>query len=131
MASGLALTDLSRGYRKALIGAAVLGALSVVAAIALGYWAAGVLLCVGLALGAVNSGLMLSTTVRLTASEETRKRPFMFGTLKRLAAVTAVALALVYVFRPEGVAVVVGLAVFQVLMVATAGAAVVREVRNR
>ncbi|MQA87345.1 MAG: hypothetical protein GEV03_22635 [Streptosporangiales bacterium] len=122
---------MSRNYRKALIGAAILGGVGVIVGTLLGYWAAGVLLCVGLALGGINSRLMLSSTFRLAESEVVGKRPFMLGTLWRLAAITAVALALVFAFRPHGVAVVVGLAVFQLLMVVTAGASVLREVRNK
>ena len=131
MTAGLALTDLSRNYRKALIAAAVIGGAGLVVGSLLGYWAAGALLCVGLALGAVNTRMMLSSTIRMAESEEIGKRPFMFGTLRRLAGITAVALALVYFFRPEGVAVVVGLAVFQLLVVTAAGATIVREVRSR
>lgn len=131
MTEGLTLTDLSRNHRKSLVGAAVLGGIALIVASLLGYWVVGALLCAGLALGVVNSRLMLSSTIRLAENDEVSKRPFMFGTLRRLAAVSAVALALVYLFRPEGVAVVVGLAVFQLVMVTTAGVSIAREARAK
>lgn len=130
MAEGLTLRALSRNYRQALIGAAILGGVGLIAGSLLGYWKAGILLCVGLLLGGLNGRLMLRSTLRLAETENVGKRPFMFGTLRRLAGITAIALVLVFTFRPHGIAVVVGLAVFQLLMVATAGASVLREVRN-
>lgn len=130
MASRLAWADLSQGYRKTLIAVPIVSGVGLLTASLLGYVAAGVMFCVGIGLGLLNSRMMISSTARFAASDGSNPRRLMFGTLQRLAGVTIIALAFVFFFRPEGIAVVIGLAVFQLLMLGTAGASVVGEVRK-
>lgn len=130
MTTGLALTDLSGNYKRALIATPVLGGTGLLVSSVLGYWIAGVLFCVGLALGLVNISLMLRATARFSASDDPSKRPIILGTLRRLAIITALALPLAIYFQPEGIAVVFGLAVFQLLTVAGMSGPILREVRK-
>lgn len=131
MTAGLAVLDLRRNYRKGLIGAAVLGAVGLVVSALLGYPLAGVLLCAGMALGFVNSRLVLSSVARFTSGDgQHSSRRFAFGVFQRLAVITAVAVALALTFRPAGFAVLVGLAVFQLVMLGLAAGVSLRQVRK-
>lgn len=125
-----ALTDLSRHYRKALIGVLFMGGLGLIVSALLGHPLAGVLLWAGLALGFINSRLALSSVSRFTAGEDHSKRRFAVSAARRLVAITVVAVALALTFRPDGLAVIIGLGVFQMLMLGTASGEMLREVRK-
>jgi hypothetical protein len=121
---------LARGYRHTIIALALLAVGGVVVASVLGRPLAGVMLCVGLLLGTVNGLMVLSSINRATEGESVNKRAFVFGSMRRLALVTAVALTLSFTFAPEGYAVLAGLALCQLLVLANASGAMLREVRR-
>lgn len=130
MAADATLGGVTKDYRRVLIMAAVLGMVGLIVSIVLGHYIAGLTLCVGIALGFVNTRLTLSAAARFTETENRSKRPIVFGTLKRLGAISAVALLLTYVFRPDGLATLVGLALFQMLLLGKTSTSLFREVRR-
>lgn len=130
MATGFALTGVRRQFRKTLIVTPIVGGAGLLVASLLGHPAAGALFCAGLALGLINSRLVIGAAVRYAASEDSSKKPVVAGSLKRLGAITLVAFVLAYLFRPEGIATVFGLALFQLIMMGGASGPLMREVRN-
>jgi hypothetical protein len=111
----------ARGYRFALILAAVVGVAAVVASIAAGHWLAGVFICLGLGLGSWNSRRLWTDTKLLTSgSEEAGDRvrgPALTSSAKRLGLITVFAFLVALAYRPLGWTVFLGLVVFQVVMV--------------
>jgi uncharacterized membrane protein (DUF4010 family) len=125
-----ALADMGRRYRLILTACPVIGVAALIALSVLGYPVAGAAFCVGLLLGLVNSRLVIAQAARFTEAEHPDKRALAFAVLQRLAALTAVALLVGFAFRPQGFAVLVGLAVFQLLMMGAASGALVRQLRG-
>jgi len=97
----------------------------------LGHPLAGLLFCVGLALGALNTWLVQRSVVRFASSTAgDAKRRFVGGVFGRLALISLVALAICLLFLPDGLGVLAGLAGFQILMLASASMPLIRELRS-
>jgi drug/metabolite transporter (DMT)-like permease len=127
---GLPLTEVTRHYRRAVFISAGLGVVGLVVTGVLGHVGVGMLLCVGLGLGATNGALVQVSTAKYSLRSEPDKRRFALGVLGRLSVVTVVALFFAIAFRPEGLAVIFGLAIFQLLMLAASSVAMLRTLRN-
>jgi hypothetical protein len=122
--------DVTKGYRRVLIMAAIFGMVGLVVSLAVGHYIAGVTLCVGIALGFINARLTLSAAARYSETQDSSKRPIIFGSLKRLGAITVVALLLAYALRPDGLATLAGLALFQILLLGKTSTSLLRELRR-
>lgn len=130
MAGDAALGGVTKGFRRVLIAATVLGAVGLVVAVVLGHYVAGLTLCVGIALGLINTRLTLSAAARFSTARDRAKRPIIFGAMQRLAAITVVALLVAYAFRPDGVATLIGLALYQLVMVGNTSRALFSVLRK-
>jgi hypothetical protein len=86
--------------------------------------------CLGLALGLLNAALVVLSVERFSATKPSKVR-FSGSVLVRLAAITVLAFGLVLLFRPAGVAVFAGLAVFQLLSIVSAMLPLIKEIRQR
>jgi hypothetical protein len=118
-------------YRRTIVGAFVVGGVSLLALSLVGAYAAGLLLCLGLALGAYNARLVATGAVKAAAGGRPhRTRRFVGNALVRLAAISAVALVLMVAVHPGGWGVLVGLAVFQLLLIGMAAGPLLREIRR-
>ena len=120
--------------RRASLVSVVLSVVAVAATAALGHPLMGVFGALGLFLGAVNNRLLQKAVVQyanaVTAgAKDSTKGKFRGGVFMRLGAVTLVAFAFALLVRPDGVAIFVGLAVFQVLMLVGAALPVFRSLR--
>ncbi|MDQ6875373.1 MAG: ATP synthase subunit I [Actinomycetota bacterium] len=108
------------------VGIVAIGLLALV-----GHPVAGLLVCVGLGIGALNGALVQRSVVRYAASEAAdRKRRFVGGVFGRLMLITVVSLGLCVLLLPDGLGVLGGLAAFQVLMIASASMPLIRELRK-
>jgi uncharacterized RDD family membrane protein YckC len=125
-----ALVDAGRRYRLVLIACPVAGLTGLIALCVLGYPVAGIALCAGLVMGFVNNRLVIAQAARLTRAESPGKRALALGVLQRLGALTAVALLIAFAFRPQGFAVFIGLAAFQLLVMGGTAGALVRQLRG-
>jgi hypothetical protein len=96
----------------------------------LGYPVAGIALCVGLFMGFINSRMVIAQAAKFTQMENPNKRALAFGVLQRLGVLTAIALLIAFAFRPQGFTVLIGLAVFQLLMMGSTAGAMVRQLRG-
>ncbi|MBA3417392.1 MAG: ATP synthase subunit I [Geodermatophilaceae bacterium] len=118
-------------FRRAVVVACILGAVALVASVPLGYVTAALFGCIGLALGMLNSRLVQLSVVRFAKQESSRpKRQFVGSVVGRLALITLLALSLALLFRPDGLGVIVGLAVFQLLMIIVASIPMIKELRG-
>jgi hypothetical protein len=113
---------------RILVLPVVLGTAVVVLTAVLGHVTIGLLITVGLALGAVNGVLAERAGSRLTADDD--KSTVVAGSMRRLGLITIVALAVAFLARPNGWTVLVGLAVYQLISLLAALGAAAKEART-
>jgi len=85
---------------------------------------------VGLFMGFMNSRVVIAQAAKFTQMENPNKRALTFGVLQRLGVLTVIALLIAFAFRPQGFTVLIGLAVFQLLMMGSTAGAMVRQLRR-
>jgi len=125
-----ALKAAARKYNYALVIAAVGGLVSLIVLSFAGLFDAGVLVCVGLALGAVNMQLVQRSLASSVAAGEPNRKALTMSMLRRLVVVSAIAFAIALIYQPHGWVVFVGLAAFQLLIMSTVFGGLIREVRR-
>ncbi|MDI3315538.1 MAG: ATP synthase subunit I [Mycobacterium sp.] len=74
---------------------------------------------VGLLMGLLNAALVRRSVTAITAEAHPLKKKMALNSAGRLLILTVIGLTIAFVFRPDGLAVVFGLALFQVLLVAS------------
>jgi len=114
--------------RRSVLISIVLGIGSVIVASVYGHPLLGMFVCVGFALGAVNNRMLQRSVIRRAHGEVSMGR-FNGGVFGRLGSITAVAILLALLVRPDGLGTFAGLAVFQVLMLVGAALPVFRSLR--
>jgi hypothetical protein len=90
----------------------------------------GVFFGVGLLLGLLNALLVRRSVASITAKEHPLKRSMALNSASRLAIITIVGLTIAFVFRPAGLGVLFGLALFQVLLVLSTALPVWKKLRT-
>jgi hypothetical protein len=125
-----ALKAAARKYNYALVIAAVGGLVSLIVLTVAGHFDAGVLFCVGLALGVVNMQLVQRSLASSVAAGEPNRKALTMSMLRRLVVVSAIAFAIALIYQPNGWVVFVGLAAFQLLIMSTVFGGLIREVRR-
>ncbi|OBG26335.1 ATP synthase subunit I [Mycobacterium sp. E3198] len=90
----------------------------------------GVFFGVGLLLGLLNALLVRRSVASITAKEHPLKSSMAVNSATRLAIITVVALIVAYVFRPNGLGAMFGLALFQVLLVVATAVPVWKKLRT-
>ena len=125
-----ALKAAARKYNYALIITAVGGLVSLIVLTILGLFDAGVLLCVGLALGVVNMQMVQRSLASSLDAGEPNRKALTMSMLRRLVVVSAIAFAIAIIYQPHGWVVFVGLAAFQLLIMSTVFGGLIREVRR-
>jgi ATP synthase I chain len=115
---------------RLLVISAVLTAVAVVAAGSLGHPKVGVFFGVGLLLGLLNALAVQRSVAAITADAHPLKKKMAMNSASRLLFMTVIGLVLAYVFRPAGLGVVFGLALFQVLLVVMTALPVWKKLRN-
>lgn len=108
----------------------VLTALAIGLAAWAGHVMVGVFLGVGLALGLVNALLVQRSVSAITADAHPLKRKMAVNSATRLLIITAVGLTIAWIFRPAGLGVVFGLALFQVVLVLSTALPVWKKMRT-
>lgn len=111
----------------------ICAALTVVA-IAAAAWAGhvmfGVFFGVGLGLGLINAVLVQRSVAAITSEVNPVKRKMAVNSATRLMVITIVGLTIAWFFRPQGLGVVFGLALFQVVLVLTTALPVWKKIRT-
>jgi hypothetical protein len=95
-----------------------------------GHLMVGVFFGIGLLLGLLNALLVRRSVEAITAQDHPLKRSMAVNSASRLAIITIVGLLIAYVFRPAGLGVVFGLALFQVLLVVSTALPVWQKLRT-
>jgi uncharacterized protein (DUF58 family) len=118
-----------RPFRLSLICVA-LTAVAVAAAALLGNAWFGLFFGIGLGLGLLNALLVQRSVESITAEAHPLKRKMALNSAMRLLVITVIGLTIAFVFRPTGLGVVFGLALFQVLLVLTTALPVMTALRK-
>ena len=112
---------------------AICGALSALA-IGLSAWVGyvmfGVFFSVGLALGLTNALLVRRSVASITAEDHPLKKKMALNSATRLLIITTIGLTIAYIFRPLGLGVVFGLALFQIVLVLATALPVWKKIRT-
>jgi hypothetical protein len=117
--------------RRPFLMAAAMGVLALVASGLLGHILMGVLGCVGLGLGLLNTRLVQRSVSKVTVTDNPSKKALAMSALGRLAIITAIALGVGLFVRPDGIGIFLGLAVFQLIMIASTSASAVKGLRQQ
>jgi hypothetical protein len=96
----------------------------------LGHLMVGVFFGIGLLLGLLNALLVRRSVASITARDHPLKSSMAINSATRLAVITILGLVIAYVFRPAGLGVVFGLALFQVLLVGSTALPVWKKLRT-
>lgn len=90
----------------------------------------GVFFGIGLLLGFLNAVLVQRSVASITAEVNPVKRKMAVNSATRLLVITTVGLAIAFIFRPLGLGVVFGLAVFQIVLVLGTALPVWKKIRT-
>ena len=107
----------------------VLTGLAMLAAGLLGHIMIGVFFGVGLGLGLLNAVLVQRSVESITSNAHPLKRKMALNSATRLLVMTVVGLTIAFVFRPQGLGVVFGMALFQVVLVLSTALPVMRKLK--
>jgi hypothetical protein len=89
----------------------------------------GVFFGVGLALGLLNAILVQRSVEAITAKDHPLKSKMAINSATRLLVMTVIGLTIAFIFRPQGLGVVFGMALFQVLLVLSTALPVLKKLR--
>lgn len=124
----------SSSYKFSVRFGAAVGALGLIFCVAVGEAKIGIFVVIGLLLGWLNTSMVVSATAKFAAenadAENPNKKKFMAAVVKRLSLITLIAGYIMYAFRPEGLAVLFGLAFFQFTIIGSSAGVLYREVRS-
>ena len=115
---------------RLLVISLVITALAMVAGGLSGRLQLGAFFGVGLLLGLLNALLVRRSVESITAGDHPLKRNMAINSASRLAIITIRALIMAFIFRPDGLGVVFGLALFQVLLVVTTTLPILQKIRS-
>jgi dipeptide/tripeptide permease len=114
---------------RLLIICVLLAGLATLAAGLLGHVMVGVFFGVGLALGLLNAVLVQRSVDAITADAHPLKRKMALNSATRLMVMTVIGLTIAFIFRPQGLGVVFGMALFQVVLVVSTALPVMKKLR--
>jgi hypothetical protein len=95
-----------------------------------GHLMVGVFFGIGLLLGLLNALLVRRSVESITAREHPLKRSMALNSVSRLAIITIAGLIIAFVFRPAGLGVLFGLALFQLILVVSTALPVWKKLRT-
>ncbi|WP_375493153.1 hypothetical protein [uncultured Jatrophihabitans sp.] len=114
--------------RRAVRISVLLSIVAIVVSALVGHPLAGILGAVGMALGAGNNWV-LQKSVIARATGGVSKGKFNGSVMMRLGGTTVIAVVVGLIFRPDGLAIFIGLALFQALMLVGAALPLFRSLR--
>jgi hypothetical protein len=117
-------------FRRSAIAAIVISVIALAVLVPMGLGLYAVFGAVGLGLGVLNSWMVMRAVANFAATQPS-KAAFSRTVLGRLALITVLAFACALLFRPAGLGVFAGLAVFQFVAVASSMVPLIKESRKR
>lgn len=128
--AGIPPAEIDKIMRRTLVASGIVAAFALAAAFEFGHPLIGAGVLIGLGLGLANSRAFQVSAARLiTPAGTLARRPFAASVLGRLALVTLVAFGLLVLERQLGWGAIIGLSLFQLLMVTYAARAMLRYAR--
>ncbi|BBX72622.1 hypothetical protein MSHI_05280 [Mycobacterium shinjukuense] len=118
-----------RPVRLLAISACLTAVAMLIAGVA-GQLMVGAFMGIGLLLGLLNALLVRRSVEVITSRANPLKRSMALNSASRVAVITILALVIAYLFRPSGLGVVFGLALFQVLLVVSTAVPVWKKLRT-
>ena len=118
-----------RPFRLFAVCVALTG-LAMLAAGVLGHIMVGVFFGIGLGLGLLNAVLVQRSVEAITADAHPLKRKMALNSATRLLVMTVIGLTIAFVFRPQGLGVVFGMALFQVVLVLSTALPVMKKLKS-
>ena len=115
---------------RLLVISLVLTVFAVAVASSLRHPMVGVFFGVGLLLGLLNAVGVQRSVAAITAEAHPLKKKMAMNSASRLLIITVIGLAVAFVFRPAGLGVVFGLALFQILLVVSTALPVWKKLRT-
>lgn len=115
---------------RLLVICIVLTVAAIAVAAKLGQVLFGVFVGIGLMMGLLNALLVQRSVAVITAAAHPLKMRVVTNSASRLLVFTVIALIIAFVFQPAGLGVVFGLALFQVLLVASTALPVWKKIRS-
>ncbi len=111
--------DLVRVSRHTMVTGLIVGLVGLVGAIALGAPWVGLGIALGVVIGIGNFRLIVKSVAKVGEQEgSNHRRPLAANTLTRLGVITVIALGLCFLLLPLGLGVLVGLGIFQFILLA-------------
>ncbi|MDF2967616.1 MAG: synthase chain [Nocardioidaceae bacterium] len=127
----VSMTEATRRQRLVVVAAGVAAVVALMLGGGLGNWLAGLFGALGVGLGLANALLTEASMIRMTtAGRKLSRKQFAVSAFGRLAAISLVALILVFAFWPAGGFVLAGLAVFQLLTIVLTALPLLKELRQ-
>jgi ATP synthase I subunit len=117
-----------RPLRLFAVCVALTGMAALVAGL-LGHLMVGVFFGIGLGLGLLNAVLVQRSVEAITANAHPLKRKMALNSATRLLVMTVIGLTIAFIFRPQGLGVVFGMALFQVVLVISTALPVMKKIR--
>lgn len=114
---------------RLLVICLVLAGVGTLAAALLGHIWVGVFFGIGLGLGLINAVLVRRSVTKITSKPNPLKSSMAINSAGRLMVLTVIGLAIAFIFRPQGLGVVFGMALFQMLLVFSTTMPVARKLR--
>jgi hypothetical protein len=131
MVTSDAVTTVVGKQRRTLTVALLLSAAAVWITTPLGQWQSGVFFSVGVFLSLLNHVLTQLALYRaLDGGADISRKQFAMGSVSRLGLVTAIAAVIVIAFWPYGAAVLIGLALFHLVILVFTGLPLLNEIRK-
>ena len=96
----------------------------------LGHLMVGVFFGIGLGLGLLNAVLVQRSVEAITADAHPLKRKMALNSATRLLVMTVIGLTIAFIFRPQGLGVVFGMALFQVVLVVSTALPVMKKLKS-
>jgi ATP synthase I subunit len=127
--SGLAVSPRAvANLKRSLVLATAIGTLALLILALLGHPLAGFFVVLGLAFGVLNTWLTQRSVIRY--GEKRSKGGFVSGMLARLGLLTVASIGAVALVRPDGIGLLGGIAIFQMIVLVGAAVPVLRELRR-
>jgi len=108
----------------------VLTGLAMLVAGLLGHVVVGVFFGIGLGLGLLNAVLVQRSVESITAEAHPLKSKMALNSATRLLMMTVIGLTIAFIFRPQGLGVVFGMALFQVVLVISIALPVMKKLKS-
>lgn len=117
MFANFSLPDVATVSRRTVFGALIVGVLGLVGSLLLSAPFVGLGLCLGFGMGIFNFRLIQRSVAKVgERQDENKRRPLALNTMGRLGVISVVAIGLLFVEFDLGLGVMVGLALFQALL---------------